>query len=342
MLSIATLPSCLTPSAHPALAQSLIASRYVIGPRIGRGSQGVVYRAHDSRLNRQVALKFLPDQLADDEHARQRFLREAHAAARAEHSSICTIHAIESTDEGHLFIVMPYYEGRTLKDVLNDGPLSADEAIEIAAQVAEGLSAAHLRGVVHRDVKPANLMLTEDGVKILDFGLAKTIDSPRITIEGSMLGSATYMSPEQARCQSAGPRSDVWSLGVILFEMLAGAPPYNGTHTEAICYAIRHDEPPALPLKGGGIAKRLRALVARALRKDPRRRPSALNLAHALRNLQTSTAPATRHVTSSELRRPEPDAVTDRIATCRRSASAASTAVNPSTLLRFHRPILAM
>ena len=321
MLSIATLPSCVTPSAHPALAQSLVASRYVIGPRLGRGSQGVVYRAHDSRLDREVALKFLPDQLADDEHARQRFIREAHAAARAEHSSICTIHSIESTDEGHLFIVMPYYEGRTLKDVLHDGPLTPDEAIEIAAQLAEGLSAAHLRGVVHRDIKPANLMLTEDGVKILDFGLAKTIDSARITIEGSMLGSATYMSPEQARCQSAGPRSDVWSLGVVLFEMLAGVPPYQGTHTDAVCYAIRHDDPPALPLKGGGIAKQLRAIVARALRKDPRRRPSALDLARALRTLQTSTEPATTQAASPESRRRKPVAADTLSSATRRSVS---------------------
>ena len=302
MLSIATLPSSLTPSAHPAVSQSLVAIRYVIGPRLGRGSQGVVYRAHDSRLNRAVALKFLPDHLADDAHARQRFIREAYAAARAQHPTICTIHGIESTDEGHLFIVMPCYEGVTLKDKLNDGPIGMEMAVEIAAQVAEGLSAAHLRGVVHRDIKPANLMLTEDGPKILDFGLAKTIDSARITIEGSMLGSATYMSPEQARCQTAGPRSDVWSLGVVLFEMLAGEPPYKGTHTDAICYAIRHDDPPALPLKGGGMARRLRSIVGRTLRKDPRSRPSALEVAKMLRSLQApgQLAPSDRPVVVSD------------------------------------------
>jgi serine/threonine-protein kinase len=283
-----------------------VAGRYVVGSRLGRGSQGVVYQARDSRLNRTVALKFLPEQLADDAHARQRFIREAHAASLVSHRSICEIYSIESTDDGRLFIVMPCYQGQTLRDALHDGPLPTATAIEVAAQVAEGLAAAHLRGVVHRDIKPANLMLTNDGVRVLDFGLARTIDSARLTAEGSMLGTAKYMSPEQARCLSAGPRSDVWSLGVVLYEMLAGVPPFNGTHPDAVCYAIRHDAPPPLPGGRRGVLRPLRAIVDRLLRKDPRRRPTAMECARMLRELQ-AVRPAGSRVSSMAADAAAPD-----------------------------------
>jgi len=253
---------------------------------LGRGGQGVVYLARDTMLNRLVALKFLPPALVDNECAQQRFVREARTAAAVRHPNICTVYAIETTEEGQPFIAMSYYEGVTLRSALNDGVLSISEAIEIAAQIAEGLSAAHAQGVVHRDVKPGNVMLTDQGVRILDFGLARFIDSSPITAAGSVLGTASYMSPEQTRCEPADPRSDVWSLGIILYEMLTGAPPFTGSHPEAICYAIRHDRVPSLLTSALGVPKTLRSIILRALTKNPARRPTAYALARALRSLQ--------------------------------------------------------
>jgi serine/threonine-protein kinase len=257
--------------------------RYTIVSKLGCGGQGVVYLAHETTLDRPVALKFLPPALADDECARQRFAREAATAAAVQHPNICTIYAIETTDDGQPFLAMAYYKGVTLKRALNDGVLSIRDAIDVAAQIAEGLSAAHAHGVVHRDVKPGNVMLTDHGVKILDFGLARFVDSAQITAAGSLLGTASYMSPEQIRCEPADPRSDVWSLGIILYEMLTGAPPFTGSHPEAICHAIRHD---SIRPSTMGVPMVLRSLVFRALSKNPARRPSADVLAHALRRLR--------------------------------------------------------
>jgi serine/threonine-protein kinase len=242
-----------------------------------------VYLAHDATLDRAVALKFLPPALVDDECTRQRFAREALTAAAVAHPNICTIYAIETTDDGQPFIAMAYYKGVTLRRALNDGVLSIVDAIDVAAQIAEGLSAAHAHGVVHRDVKPGNVMLTDTGVKILDFGLARFIDSSQITAAGSVLGTASYISPEQIRCEPAGPHSDVWSLGIILYEMLTGAPPFTGSHPDAICHAIKHD---SIRPSTMGVPLALRSLVFRALSKNPARRPSAAALASALRGLR--------------------------------------------------------
>src|SRR4051812_45839632 len=212
---------------------------------------GIVYSARDTRLGRRVALKFLPPRWSQDESAKQRFIREAQAASATDHRNICTIHDIETAADGQLFIVMAHYDGQTVKERLEAGPLAGDDAIEIAAQVAEGLAKAHAQGVVHRDIKPGNLILTEDGVKILDFGLAKLAEeSLRLTLEGTTIGTVAYMSPEQSRGDEADPRSDIWALGVVLYEMLAGRPPFRGHYAEAISYAIRHETP--LPLRGAG------------------------------------------------------------------------------------------
>jgi serine/threonine protein kinase len=194
-------------------------SRYRILSPIGIGGMGVVYRAEDTRLGRPVALKFLPPLPAPNPRARERFLDEARAASALDHPNICTIYEVGETAGGQLYIAMACYDGETLKRRLERGPLSAAEALHVALQVARGLAKAHRRGIVHRDVKPANLMITADGiVKILDFGIAQTPErSPALPL----LGTPAYMSPEQAAGGEVDPRGDVWSLGAVLREMLA-------------------------------------------------------------------------------------------------------------------------
>ncbi|MGA7304573.1 MAG: protein kinase, partial [Rhodothermales bacterium] len=241
-------------------------SHFEILERLGGGGMGVVYRARDIRLNRDVALKFLPLELSRDEEAKRRFMQEAQAASSLEHANICTILDIGTTteDDGErLFIAMPAYEGKTLKDRLADGSLERDEAIDIAVQVARGLAAAHEKGIVHRDVKPANIMLTQAGrAVILDFGLAKLAGSLAITRTGSTLGTAAYMSPEQVRGEEVDNRADLWSLGVVLYEMLEGKRPFDGDYEQAITYAILNADPALPPDPIGGV-------LGRALAKNP-------------------------------------------------------------------------
>jgi serine/threonine-protein kinase len=228
-----------------------------------------------------------------DEAAKQRFLREAQAASATNHRNICIIHDIEQTDDGQLFIVMAHYEGETLKQKLEKGPLPMPEALEIATEIAEGLAKAHAQGVVHRDIKPGNLMLTEDGVKILDFGLAKLADAAlKLTMEGSTLGTVAYMSPEQARGEEADERSDIWALGVVLYEMLTGRCPFKGTYPEAIFYAIKNEPPVPMAGTGKDIPETVERVVLRALAKDPSERyQTARELARELRFLQGRSVP---------------------------------------------------
>ena len=203
-------------------------SHYRILEKLGGGGMGVVYKAEDSRLKRTVALKFLKPELTDDEDTRTRFVHEAQAASALQHHNICTIHEIDQTADGRMFICMEYYPGATLKNRIERGALPMREAVEIAAQGAEGLAKAHEAGMVHRDIKPANIAITNDGVlKILDFGLAKLTDRTRITKMGTTVGTVSYMSPEQARGDEVTAAADVWSLGVILYEMLTGRLPFS-------------------------------------------------------------------------------------------------------------------
>ncbi len=179
---------------------------------------GVVYKAEDTKLKRTVALKFLPPELTRDPEAKTRFIREAQAASALEHPNICNIHEIDETEDGQLFIVMACYEGETLKDKIKDKKLKTEDAIDIAIQIAQGLNRAHEKGIVHRDVKPANIIITEHGeVKILDFGLAKLAGQAQLTKDTSTLGTVAYMSLEQVSGKSIDHRTDIWSLGVILF-----------------------------------------------------------------------------------------------------------------------------
>jgi serine/threonine protein kinase/tetratricopeptide (TPR) repeat protein len=267
-------------------------SQYEIVAKLGGGGMGVVYRATDTKLGRTVALKFLPPQWSHDEGAKQRFLREAQAASATNHRNICVIHDIEQTADGRLFIVMAYYEGQTLRQRLEGGRLPLGDALDIASEVAEGLARAHAQGVIHRDIKPGNLIVSDDGVKILDFGLAKFADALQLTMPGSTIGTVAYMSPEQARGAEADARSDVWAVGVVLYEMLTGETPFKGTYPEAIFHAIKTE--PVPPLRAGrpDIPEPVEGVVHRALAKDAADRyQSARELARDLRLLQGRTIP---------------------------------------------------
>jgi serine/threonine-protein kinase len=225
------------------------------------------------KLGRMVAIKFLPPELTRDEHARRRFLREAHAAAKLEHPNICTVYDVGEADDEQVWIAMACYEGETLKSIIENERLSVDESIRIARQIADGLAKAHASGIVHRDVKPENVMITKDGVaKILDFGLAKTVDTTTLTNPGAMLGTIAYMSPEQLKGGEVDPESDVWSLGVILYEMLSGVRPFHGEYLQAVAYAILNEEHVAISELCPDIPKGLAKIVERMLAKDPAKR----------------------------------------------------------------------
>ena len=259
---------------------------YRITAQLGHGGMGVVYTAHDPRLQRQVAIKLLTADLTRDETAKQRFLQEAQAASALDHPNICTIHEINETPDGQLYLVMAYYEGETLKQRIERGPLVLDEAIDIATQVGIGLAEAHGAGILHRDIKPANLLIAKGGVvKILDFGLAKLVGAEGVTQTGTTVGTVAYMSPEQARGEEVDHRTDIWSLGVVLYEMLAGRAPFQGENLLSISNAIMEKELASLP----GPSSSAQSAVSRALSKNRGQRYQAVNdLLGELRKLQGS------------------------------------------------------
>jgi serine/threonine protein kinase/Tfp pilus assembly protein PilF len=205
---------------------------------------GIVYKAEDIKLHRTVALKFLPLELTSDEIAKNRFIHEAQSASSLQHNNICTIHEIDETEDGQFFISMDYYEGETLKNKIRREKLSLDEIMKITIQIAEGLNKAHENGIIHRDIKSANIFITKDGtVKLLDFGLAKKVDRSQFTTMGVKLGTTDYMSPEQIKGEKVDHRTDIWSLGILLYEMLTGKPPFHADYEETIVYLILNQEP---------------------------------------------------------------------------------------------------
>jgi len=246
-------------------------SHYRILEKLGEGGMGVVYKAQDTKLGRFVALKFLAPHLLRDSDARKRFEREARAAAALDHPNICTCHEIDEAD-GRTFIALAFLDGQTLSSRIAEGPLAVSDVRTIAGQLAKGLEAAHAQGVVHRDMKPDNVMLVYGSqrlVKIMDFGLAQLAGSSQLTVEGSTMGTIAYMSPEQARGDEVDQRSDIWSLGAMLYEMVAGRRPFRGEVDQAIIYSILHEEPTPF---GEDVPQDLARIVAKALAKSPESR----------------------------------------------------------------------
>jgi len=270
-------------------------AHYVVREHIGGGGMGVVYKAEDTRLERTVALKFLPPELTRDPVAKARFLQEARAASALEHPNICTIHEVDETDDGQLYLAMPAYDGETLKKKIERGPLPLEEAIDFAIQVGQGLAKAHRQGIVHRDIKPANLIVTGDGiVKILDFGLAKLAGAAGLTRAGFCLGTPSYMSPEQARGE-VDHRTDLWSLGVVLYEMVTGRAPFRADTDQGIIYALLTEEPEPVRKLRPETPPDLERILKGMLAKDPGDRYPNLDAAIAeLRALSGITSTLSR------------------------------------------------
>lgn len=248
-------------------------SQYKIVSKLGGGGMGVVYKAHDQKLDRTVALKFLPHYVSHTDTQRERFLREAQAASALDHPNICTIYDIDETVDGQTFIAMGYCEGEPLDAVIARQALPIDRAVDIAMKVASGLSIAHSKGIVHRDIKPANIIVTGDGgVKVIDFGLAKLTGQTAVTREGSTMGTVAYMSPEQAHGSEVDHRVDIWALGAVLYEMVTGTQPFPGDHEAAVIYNILNEEPAPVVSLSGETPEALATAIHRALAKNPEER----------------------------------------------------------------------
>lgn len=300
---------------------------YKIREQLGSGGMGVVYLAVDTRLDRTVALKFLPAHLSADPTSKERFIQEARAASALDHANICTIYDIGEDDEGRTYIVMAHYDGETLKKKIADGPLPVEEALEIAYQLSGGLARAHEAGIVHRDIKPANIMVTSrDEVKILDFGVAKLSQSSDLTQSGSTIGTAAYMSPEQSRGETVMPTADVWSVGVVLYEMLTGRRPFSGGYEAALVYAIINEAPVSPSDVEPDIPSDVAELVLAALDKDPEERIADAGALHA-RIGQVLSPSGSRLATSVGTRAP---------------AASASSPPGPGRVTAIYLPIAAL
>ena len=263
-------------------------AHYRILEKLGAGGMGVVYKALDQKLERTVALKFLPHDVAVDSEDKERFLREARSASALDHENIGVIHGLEEGDSGQLFIVMAYYQGETLQKILRRGGMPVRDALQIAVQVARGLSAAHARKIVHRDIKPSNIIITANGVaKIVDFGLARVAATPSMTQSMAVAGTPAYMSPEQTMGGAVDPRTDVWALGIVIVEMLTGVHPFQRENSAALAFAILNQPPAALDK----VPSILQPILYRALAKDAGHRyPSGSEMLTDLENVKAQIA----------------------------------------------------
>lgn len=264
---------------------------YRVVEKIGQGGMGVVYRAEDTSLGRTVALKFLPSNVGLDDRAEDRLFHEARAASALDHANIATIHDIGRTDSGQLYIVMAFYDGRTLESVIEDGPLPIERAVEYARQIAAGLERAWEEGIIHRDIKPANLMITPRGaVKILDFGLAK-VEDVQLTLTGATPGTPAYMSPEGLSGEPVDHRSDLWALGVVLHEMLTGENPFSRSNPAATVFAVTQEQPPRVDSIRGDVPRWLCDVLDNLLDKDSNlRTQTATELLAAITDRDSTTS----------------------------------------------------
>jgi serine/threonine protein kinase len=255
---------------------SIFAGRYEIVEELGHGGMGRVYKAEDTKLKRTVALKFLAPELTRNPEAKARFILEAQAASALSHPNICTVYEIDEYNN-QMFIVMAYVEGKSLREKIAQGPLKLEEALGLAAQIADGLHEAHEKGIIHRDIKSSNIMITAKGqAVVMDFGIAKFAGETKITHTGTTMGTVAYMSPEQARGEKVDHRTDIWSLGVVLYEMVIGQLPFKGNHEQALIYSILNEAPEPMTALRTGVPMELERIVAKALMKEP-----ALRYQHA-------------------------------------------------------------
>ncbi|OVE78988.1 hypothetical protein BVY01_03905 [bacterium I07] len=254
-----------------------VISHFKILEKLGEGGMGVVYKAHDTKLNRTVALKFLPASITANETDKARFLQEAQAAAALNHTNVCTIHEIRE-HEDQQFIVMEYVEGLTLSEKIKSGPLELKTVIDYAMQIGEGLKAAHAKGIVHRDIKSSNIMVTESNqIKVMDFGLAKLRGSTKLTKTTSTIGTLAYMSPEHLQNKNIDARTDIFSFGVVLYEMLTGELPFKGDYDSALMYSIVNDEPEPVSKFRSDLSSEFMHIMNKVLEKDPEDRYQSVN-----------------------------------------------------------------
>jgi tRNA A-37 threonylcarbamoyl transferase component Bud32 len=282
-------------------------SHYNILEKLGEGGMGIVYKAEDTKLKRKVALKFLPPELTRDQESKKRFFIEAQAAAAVNHANIVTVYEIDECDK-QLYLAMEYVQGESLREKIDSGPLGIDEALKIAIQSAEGLLEAHKEDIIHRDIKSANIMINEKGqVKVLDFGLARFKGHTRVTKAFTPEGTAAYMSPEQSRGDEVDHRTDIWSLGVVLYEMVTGKLPFKGDYQAAVIYSIKNEDPEPITSLRGDVGEALERIVAKTLEKNPDQRYQVLeDLLMDLRAIRgemqpvPAVLPAKRHTVGRE------------------------------------------
>src|SRR5215467_4102561 len=292
-------------------------SHYRITAKLGAGGMGIVYKAQDLQLERNVALKFLPHDLALTEIDRERFLREARSASALDHRNIGVIHGIDQTRDGQLFLVMAYYEGQTLAQTMAAGPPGLRQAMDWICQVAAGLGAAHRRNIIHRDIKPSNIIIAGDGTaRIVDFGLARMVATPSATMTGGTTGTLPYMSPEQILGEPVDQRCDVWALSILLVQLVTGSHPFARESTTAMTFAILNQPPAAID----ALPALLQPMALRGLAKEPAHRYANAN--EILADLESARA----QFTSSGLALDEPTLVEGlEAAALKKIASHAST-----------------